>query len=165
MFSLKFLHSSCGQNACFWQTWVNFCVFCTLTISHLPDKIDVSCFLNLSACQCPPCTGGSSYRGVSTPVDGLGSKVFQSGHHIIPIAPRHESWWASQAVQVVKNLPANAGDARGLVSSYCVRKIPWRRAWQPTPVFLPGESHGQRSLVSSQRVGRDRSDLITHTHA
>ena len=28
-----------------------------------------------------------------------------------------------------------------------VRKIPWRRAWQPTPVFLPGESHGQRSLM------------------
>ena len=27
-----------------------------------------------------------------------------------------------------------------------LRKIPWRRAWQPTPVFLPGESHGQRSL-------------------
>ena len=27
-----------------------------------------------------------------------------------------------------------------------VRKIPWRRAWQPTPVFLPGKSHGQRSL-------------------
>ena len=26
-------------------------------------------------------------------------------------------------------------------------KIPWWRAWQPTPVFLPGESHGQRSLV------------------
>ena len=28
-----------------------------------------------------------------------------------------------------------------------VRKIPWKRSWQPTPVFLPGESHGQRSLV------------------
>ena len=27
-----------------------------------------------------------------------------------------------------------------------VGKIPWRRVWQPTPVFLPGESHGQRSL-------------------
>ena len=26
-------------------------------------------------------------------------------------------------------------------------KIPWRRVWQPTPVFLPGESHGQRSLA------------------
>ena len=28
-----------------------------------------------------------------------------------------------------------------------VGKIPWRRVWQPTPVFLPGESHGQRSLL------------------
>ena len=28
-----------------------------------------------------------------------------------------------------------------------VRKISWRKAWQPTPVFLPGDSHGQRSLV------------------
>ena len=39
-----------------------------------------------------------------------------------------------------------------------VRKIPWTRAWQPTPVFLPGESHGQRSLVGfspwGHRVGR-----------
>ena len=29
-----------------------------------------------------------------------------------------------------------------------VRKITFRRAWQPAPVFLPGESHGQRSLVA-----------------
>ena len=28
-----------------------------------------------------------------------------------------------------------------------VRKIPWRKKWQPTPVLLPGKSHGQRSLV------------------
>ena len=28
-----------------------------------------------------------------------------------------------------------------------IRKIPWRRKWQPTPVFLPGESHRQRSLA------------------
>ena len=28
-----------------------------------------------------------------------------------------------------------------------VGKIPWRRAWQPTPIFLPGEYHGQRNLV------------------
>ena len=48
---------------------------------------------------------------------------------------------------VVKNLPVNAGDARyeGLIRK--VRKITWRRAWQPTPVFLPRESHGQRNLV------------------
>ena len=35
-----------------------------------------------------------------------------------------------------------------------VGKIPWRRAWQPIPVFLPGESHGQRSLVGYSPWGR-----------
>ena len=35
-----------------------------------------------------------------------------------------------------------------------VRKIPWRRAWQPAPVFLPGESHGQRNLVGYSPWGR-----------
>ena len=39
-----------------------------------------------------------------------------------------------------------------------VRKIPWRRAWQPTPVFLPGESHGQRGLVGCRPWGRTESD-------
>ena len=28
-----------------------------------------------------------------------------------------------------------------------IRKIPWRRAWKPVPIFLPGKSHGQRSLL------------------
>ena len=60
-------------------------------------------------------------------------------------------------VLVVKNLPAKAGDRReaGLIagSDPCVRKIPWRRAGQPTPVFLPGESHGQRSLRELQSRG------------
>ena len=37
-----------------------------------------------------------------------------------------------------------------------VRKIPCRRKWQPTPVFLPGESHGQRSLVGHSPWGRKR---------
>ena len=35
-----------------------------------------------------------------------------------------------------------------------VGKISWRRAWQPTPVFLPGESHGQRSLVGYSAWGQ-----------
>ena len=34
-----------------------------------------------------------------------------------------------------------------------VRKIPWRRAWQPTPVFLPGESHGQRACQATAPGG------------
>ena len=43
--------------------------------------------------------------------------------------------WASQVVLVVKNPPASAGDIETRVG-----KIPVRGAWQPTPVFLPGES-------------------------
>ena len=48
----------------------------------------------------------------------------------------------------IKNLPANAGDIRDAGFNPWVGKIPWRMAWQPILVPLPGESHGQRSLVS-----------------
>ena len=44
-----------------------------------------------------------------------------------------------------------------------VGKIPWRRAWQPTPVFLPGESHGQRSLVGYSPWGHKGSDTMEAT--
>ena len=54
---------------------------------------------------------------------------------------------ASQVAQVVKNPPANAGDIREVGFDPWVGKIPWRRSWQATPVILPGESHGQRSLA------------------
>ena len=40
-----------------------------------------------------------------------------------------------------------------------VGKIPWRREWQPTPVFLPGESHGQGSLAGYSPWGRKESDM------
>ena len=44
-----------------------------------------------------------------------------------------------------------------------VRKIPWRRKWQPTPVFLPGKSHGQRRLSGYSRWGCKsvRHNLLT----
>ena len=46
-----------------------------------------------------------------------------------------------------------------------VGKIRWRREWQPTPVFLPGEFHGQRSLVGYSPWGRKESDTtgVTNT--
>ena len=43
-----------------------------------------------------------------------------------------------------KDSACNAGDPGSIPGS---GKIPWRRKWQPTPVFLPGKSHGQRSLA------------------
>ena len=42
-------------------------------------------------------------------------------------------------------------------------KIPWRRAWQLTPVFFPGESHGQRSLAGYSPQGRKESDTTEET--
>ena len=46
-----------------------------------------------------------------------------------------------------------------------VRKIPWSRKWRPTPVFLPENFHGQRSLVGYSPRGCKESDTIDHTHA
>ena len=46
-----------------------------------------------------------------------------------------------------------------------VRKIPWRWKWQPTPVFLPGESHGQKSLVAYSPQGcteLDTTEVTSH---
>jgi len=47
---------------------------------------------------------------------------------------------------VVKNPPAKAGDVKCGFNPW-VGKIPWRRAWKPTRVFIPGKIHGQRSLA------------------
>ena len=49
-------------------------------------------------------------------------------------------------VQPVK-IRCNAGDKEDASWMPGLRKIPWRRKWQPTPVFLPGESRVQRSLA------------------
>ena len=66
---------------------------------------------------------------------------------------------------VVKNPPANAGDARDIP---CVRKIPWRSKWQCNPVFLPGNFHRQRSLAGYSPWGHKELDtterLSSHTH-
>ena len=44
-----------------------------------------------------------------------------------------------------------------------VRKIPWRRKWQSTPVFLPGKSHGQRSVGRLQSTGSQKSPTRPRT--
>ena len=64
---------------------------------------------------------------------------------------------------MVENLPANSGDKRRHQFDAWVRKIPWRRAWQPTPVFLPGESHGQKSLAPYGPQSHRESDTTEAT--
>ena len=58
---------------------------------------------------------------------------------------------------VVKNLPGNAGGRLGLAA--WIGKIPWGRTWQPTPGFLPGKSHGQRSLEGYSPWGCKESTM------
>ena len=65
------------------------------------------------------------------------------------------AWWA---------------DVHGVAQSWTQLKrlrmhacMPWRRNWQPTPVFLPGESQGQRSLVGCRLWGRTESDMTEVT--
>ena len=68
---------------------------------------------------------------------------------------------------MVKKPPANAGKTRdvgGWGFNPWVRKIPWSRKWQPTPVFLPGESHGQRSLVGYNPWDCKKLDMTKHTY-
>ena len=73
-----------------------------------------------------------------------------------------ELWWSNipraQMALMVKNLSANARRCKRWRFNPWVGKIPWRRARQPTPVFLPGESHGQRSLAGYSPWSHKESD-------
>ena len=61
---------------------------------------------------------------------------------------------------MVKNPPTTAGDP-GLIPKS--GRFPWRRKWQPTPVFLPGKSHGQMRLIVLQSMAllKSQTDLVT----
>ena len=77
-------------------------------------------------------------------------------------------WWLSGKVHLTV-LRVSSKEAacqfRRLWFNPWAGKIPWRRKWPPTPVFLPGKSHGQRSLVGYIPWGhkRVRRDLVTKT--
>ena len=88
-----------------------------------------------------------------------------------PPAPPNPKWWA-QCFQIMPNV-GSPGGTRGKEPA-CqgrrrefdpwVGKIPWRRQWQLTPVFfLPGESHGQRSLVGYSPWGHKEPDMTEHS--
>ena len=67
---------------------------------------------------------------------------------------------------VMKN-PAAMQESLGHRFDPWFRKIPWRRAWHLTPVFLPGEPHGQRSLVGYgpyRRKESDTTEATEHAH-
>ena len=75
-------------------------------------------------------------------------------HHQSPVLPVSTGQRASLLAQTVNNLPALWRPG----FKPWVRKIPWRREWLPTPVFLPRETHGQRSLTGYSPCGHKELD-------
>ena len=69
-------------------------------------------------------------------------------------------FWASLVAQMVKRLPT----MRETRVNPWVGKISWRRKWQPTPVFLPGKSHGWRNLVGYSPWGPKELDMTEQLH-
>ena len=85
------------------------------------------------------------------------------------------SYWGFPCGSAGKESVCNVGFPGGSDSRVClwcrgpgfdpwVRKIPWRRKWQPTPVFLPGKSHGWRSLAGYSPWGRKELDTTERLH-
>ena len=64
---------------------------------------------------------------------------------------------------VVTNPPSSAEYIRDVGSTPELGRFPWRRKWQPTPVFFPGEFHGQGSLADYNPWGHKESDMTEMT--
>ena len=77
--------------------------------------------------------------------------------YFLPICPRDTFWWGFPSDSAVKNSPATPRLRRHGFDPW-VRKVSWRRKQQPTPVFLPGESQGQRSPAGYRPWGCKKSD-------
>ena len=65
---------------------------------------------------------------------------------------------------MVKNVPARARDTGDMGSIAGPGRLPWRRKQKPTPVFLPGKSHGQRSLLGYGPGGHRRGHGLATEH-
>ena len=63
---------------------------------------------------------------------------------------------------MARNLPAQRRKHKRRGFSPWVSKVPWRKKRQPTPIFLPGKSHGQRSLAGYSLWGCRDSDTTEH---
>ena len=156
--------SFCGQNSHELKLRSEFCSWPLIQISTLHASLSLSflhvfCFplcyvashsttLGLDFLMCQ-----SGVRLINSQVSTVSLIMFCT-HSPPNIFAKVEADRASLVAQMVKNLPA--------ICETQVRssgqKIPWRKAWQPTPVFLPGESHGQKSLVGYSPWGHKESD-------
>ena len=71
---------------------------------------------------------------------------------------------AASQILIINGLPRQLIGKESCGFNHWVRKIPWRRKWQATPVLLPGKSHGQRSLVRYSPWDCKDSDMTERLH-
>ena len=88
--------------------------------------------------------------------------LFGRKHSDANLRAQHPYPWASRSASG-KELDCQCRRRKRHGFNPCVGTIPWRRAWQPTPVLLPGESQGQRSLEGDSPRGHKESDMTEHT--
>ena len=86
-------------------------------------------------------------------VDGITDLMDMGLGELRELVMDREAWHA--VIHGVAKSQTRLSDRSDLIS---VLKIHWRSKWQPTPVLLPGKSHGQRSLVGYSPWGRKESD-------
>ena len=80
-------------------------------------------------------------------------ELYPDSHHLSEL----DLYNVLMVALMVKNLPAmQEPQVRSLG---WIGKIPWRKEWQPTPIVLPGEFHGQRSLAGYSPWGRKELDM------
>ena len=152
--------------------WISFSVLCSIPLTFMsvllsvPHSYDFCCSVpQLCLTPCDPID-------YSTP-------GFPVLYHLQELAQTHVHW-VSDAMQPSHPLSSPSTPAFSLSSirvrlpwwprwwriclpcrrpqfNSWVRKIPWRRTWQPTPVFLPGKSHGQRNLEGFSTWGSQKA--------
>ena len=98
-----------------------------------------------------------------------------NGFYVSVLCPHNIGWHSPQSEKTQRRDPhqgfpggsegkvsaCNAGDLSSIPGS---GRSPWRRKWQPTPVLLPGKSHGWRTLVGCSPWGREESDTTEQLH-
>ena len=119
--------------------YLNFLVFIGTVV--LPDSVQFSLLTQSCPTLCDPMDCSMPGLPVQHQLTGLGAPILQYG---LP-------WWLSDKESTCQ--------CRRCGFDPRVGKVPWRRKWQSTPIFLPGKSHGQRSLAGYSPWDHEESDM------
>ena len=97
--------------------------------------------------------------------------LISNGIHFRPLTHTHTYTLFFLRITIPAGFPGGSGDSLPAKWETWVQSLgwkdPWKKEWQPTPVYLPGEFQGQKSLVSYSPWGCTESnmtELLTHTH-